>query len=984
LRFTLDLLRKEPIIGLHLFNVVAAYTCVCVEIKKSTEQLKISMTYIKSILFCIFLLFSQFSSAEHQNTQNDVLKIAIIKNNPPFTMLLPDGNPSGFQVEFWQLWSKVNNYPVEFVPGYFEDNIIALKNGQVDFHAGLNINEERLQWSDISIPILEVANAVFYLQKDQPLNSLHDLQDFTIHIHRNTYLESYTRNNFPHIKIETYLDVEEQIRKLLNGEISAIYGEIPYINAQLGRLGLRGALSVSPHDQITRSIHALIPKGHPELVDKINNGIARIPLSELIALEKKWLPDSEPYFLNKLTQEVPTLTILQQQWLSQQPELLLGIDYNWAPFEYLDPKHGYIGISADYLNAIKSKLNLKTQVVKNLTWTQILDKVKLGQIDILPAITITEDRKKFLNFTDPYISYPMVIATRKDTFFIQKLEELEGRMIGVPKSSPGEEILRSRYPQLQIVTTETAIEGLELLNSGQIDAFVENLAVVTHEINKNDFNDLKIAAVTPHTFELAMGIRNGLEPLVPIFNQTLKTIDDKQRTNISNNWLALQLNVGTDMLTYLIWTLPVAFLLISIILYISNTNRRMHQEIRKRKEIAISLEKAKASAESANRAKDIFLANMSHEIRTPMNAIIGMSHLLEQAKPNKEQKLYLKTLNESANSLLLLINDILDLSKIEAGKLVLENIPCELAKLVNEVMDQIRPNINNDHVKLSKNLSPEIPAKLLGDPLRIKQIMLNLLGNAIKFTDHGSINLNITVISKSKENATLHFTVCDTGIGIDKEQQQRLFQYYSQADSKTTRKYGGTGLGLAICRQLCETMNGNIWVESTPGKGSCFHFTIPFSIATPDMVSNYEHKHNDKKLTYRDEFKALNNKKVLIVDDNDVNLMLANKLLSNQGIKTKTAKNGQLALDILEKETFDAVLMDIQMPVMDGYNATIIIRQNDKTKDLPVIALTANVMEKDEKMYLAAGMNAVIAKPININDMLYTLKRWIVDYKMMD
>lgn len=447
---------------------------------------------------------------------------------------------------------------------------------------------------------------------------------------------------------------------------------------------------------------------------------------------------------------------------------------------------------------------------------------------------------------------------------------------------------------------------------------------------------------------------NSFGELIKLEQEQISLLATRSRNTISD----VQSKNTILVITILLIT---GFLSLIVIVRIRRIQKELinsHQTLEKRvEERTKDMVAAKDDAEKANRAKTDFIATMSHEIRTPMNAIINLAYLTLKRTDDPLSHDYITKLKSSGEKLLLIINDILDFSKIESGKLSIESIDFNLQTLILDIIEPLKLVAKEKNITLALQ-NNDHDYNLVGDPLRLRQVLTNLLNNAIKFTKKGSVTLN--VIKNNSTNGEIEYTfeVIDTGIGLTEPQIKMLFTPFQQADSSTTREYGGTGLGLIICKQLVSLMQGEINVTSRYKKGSTFSFTLPFQVNEITSVSEI----SDKKIN----LDSLSEKDVLLVEDNEVNRLIATALLSEVKIQTTTANNGLEALERLKENHFDLILMDIQMPEMDDYQATIEIKKNDAWHSIPIIALSANAMSNDLERSKQVGMDDHLSKPIDV------------------
>lgn len=389
---------------------------------------------------------------------------------------------------------------------------------------------------------------------------------------------------------------------------------------------------------------------------------------------------------------------------------------------------------------------------------------------------------------------------------------------------------------------------------------------------------------------------------------------------------------------------------------------KLEEKTNTQNQIQSQLQESKEVAERSLAIKENFLANMSHEIRTPMNAVLGFTHLLEDTTLDERQKEFVKAIKISGQNLMTIINDILDYSRLESGRIVIEQIPFSVREAFDSLSILLQQKAREKNIKLKFEIDERIPESLLGDPTRLMQMLLNLSDNALKFTEQGSVRISAELEQQTSDAATIVFTIADTGRGIPPDKLSAIFERFTQASAETTRKYGGTGLGLSIVRSLVELQKGTITVNSTVNEGSVFKVIISYKI---DLTANAQNRKEQNSEVKKSGRRQLN---ILIAEDNKMNQILAVTVLSKYGFTADVAENGKIAVDMLQQNKYDLVLMDMQMPEMDGYEATRYIREVLKD-DIPIIAFTAHAMSGERDKCLALGMNDYISKPFDANDL---------------
>jgi len=740
--------------------------------------------------------------------QNRVIKIANEMDWAPFDYN-EFGKPVGLSIEYIKLLFNKIGLKYEFIYGYTWTEILNLfKNKKVDILPAFYKNAQREKFSLFTTPYYQGELSLFILNENKSLKKVGiEQSDASISIIKKHLKDSEI------IEFPTTAMLFEQLN---TKNIDALVCNPLLLKHHIKKYKLSNIkfvqdIKMNREEHREMSLHIGVQKELQHLHSILQKTINSLSKDEIEKLKEQWITHEKSDILN--------LTSKEREYLDNN-EITMCIDPNWMPFEKIE-KGLHVGMSADFFKIVEKNLGKDIRLVPTTSWSESLEFAKERKCDLLSLAMQTPERKKYMNFTTHYLEIPLVLATKIDVPFIANFKALNREKIGIPKSYAFNEILKKKYPNLNIVDVENIQDGLRKVKNGKLFGYIGTLVSVGYMFQKEFTGELKIAGKFNENWKLGIAVRNDNDTLFNIMQKSIDSIDISSKNDILNRWIAIKYEEEVDYT--LIWQILLgAFIIIIGVIFWNRKLSLLNKE----------LYKAKIKAEDATKAKSNFISNVSHEIRTPMNAIVGMSYLLKQTSLNETQHQHMSKIENASNNLLTLINDILDFSKIEANKLKLDEIDFNLIELLNQIETLISVKAYEKGLDLSVTYNKEDCISLYGDKQRLSQILTNLLSNAVKFTQEGKVELIVQKISDTQ----FRFKVIDSGIGLNKEQIEKLFSAFTQADESTTRKYGGTGLGLTIAKELVELMRGKITIESELDVGSQFTFDINLKTSTKILL----------------------------------------------------------------------------------------------------------------------------------------------------
>lgn len=786
------------------------------------------------IFNCLSLLCMTFITHAEQSVPTTI-RVGVLANGwGPFQQI-NDQITTGFSVELIELLAKNLHLDIDWK--VYPDWMTLYNagcNGEVDVLLDAFRTTERNQCLMFSRSYYTSPTVVVIRYDSRFFRDVSEFGRARIAVEKGFSTEKLVKLHYPTVTEVTFSNTEQALKSVIDKTTDAYIGNLHVANQYTS--AHPELLIVAQAQLMMENLHLGITKNNIQLVTQLDNALLALSVEERNALEVTWLGMGDLHFLGHSNF---LLRPSEREWLAGLPSLRVGFVDHWTPFSSINKNGILTGLTADYLEQLREKLGLDYTAQKTRTWDEIQSALINHEVDLAIIPTRLKAQYPDWHMSEAFTSFPIVIATARSNPRIAGLSELNFQRVVVTDNLLIPSIKKA-YPDIDVVVSNTPDEGLSSVANGEAAAYIGNLAVVAMIIDDKFDDELRVAAPTPYKDELAVAVRDPYSPLIPLINRVFSSMSEKEKQQIRNTWLSVNFNEGISWHTLLRTLLPIAIGLLLFIGGLTIAYLKLRQEINKRLIVEQALAIAKENAEQVAKRKAEFLAAMSHEIRTPMNGLVGMAEQLSFTPLGMEQKQMVQIIINGAEEILQIINNILDFSKIDMGKMRLESTPILLREVLDSTLYMVMNDLHTKNLNFYLHVDQGVAAQVTGDSLRIKQILFNWVSNAIKFTERGFIEVSVKLESENDGQQLLLIGVQDTGIGMSTETQARIFNIFEQADASTSRSYGGAGLGLAISHTLAEMMGGDIILNSAPHLGTFIGLRIRLPVVAQDAF--------DKKL----------------------------------------------------------------------------------------------------------------------------------------